>query len=133
VKNVVDTVISDNQLTMLTTIVRETGLVETLSSDGPFTIFAPTDEAFAKLSQKTIDYLMSDKERLTEILTYHVIHGKIKSDEVLKLKKAITVQGSSLIFQNDSPVKVNKASVLLADIECENGMIHVINEVLIPK
>lgn len=132
-KNVVDTVISDNQLTMLTTIVRETGLVETLSSDGPFTIFAPTDEAFAKLSQKTIDYLMSDKERLTEILTYHVIHGKIKSDEVLKLKKAITVQGSSLIFQNDSPVKVNKASVLLADIECENGMIHVINEVLIPK
>jgi len=133
VKNVIDTVISDNQLTMLTTIVRETGLVETLSSDGPFTIFAPTDEAFAKLSQKTIDYLMSDKERLTEILTYHVIHGKIKSDEVLKLKKAITVQGSSLIFQNDSPVKVNKASVLLADIECENGMIHVINEVLIPK
>ena len=132
-KNVVDTVISDNQLTMLTTIVRETGLVETLSSDGPFTIFAPTDEAFAKLSQKTIDYLMSDKERLTEILTYHVIHGKIKSDEVLKLKKAITVQGSSLIFQNDSPVKVNKASVLLADIECENGMIHVISEVLIPK
>ena len=132
-KNVIETARESGHFSMLITIVQETGLIDTLSSDGPFTIFAPTDDAFAKLSKKTIDHLLQDKERLTEILTYHVIQGRISSQEVQQIGKAQSIQGSQLIFDATNSITVNKSTIIKSDIQCDNGIIHIIDEVLIPK
>jgi len=116
----------------LVTALEAAGLVETLKGDGPFTVFAPTDEAFAKLPEGTIEALLADKEKLTAVLTYHVVPGRITSGEVVGLNSATTVQGSTVAIDASNGVQVNDAHVIQADIMASNGVIHVIDAVLIP-
>ena len=108
------------------------GLVETLSGVGPFTVFAPTDDAFAKIPKETLDAVLADKAKLTAILTYHVVSGKVMSQDVVTMTSAPTVQGGSVRIDASNGVKINDASVVKADIECSNGVIHVIDTVLMP-
>jgi uncharacterized surface protein with fasciclin (FAS1) repeats len=137
-KNIVETAIDAGSFDTLVAAVKAADLVKTLSSPGPFTVFAPTDEAFAKLPEGTIDALLKDKAKLTSILTYHVVSGKVMADDVKTLSSAVTVQGQDLnidakrwhLHRN---VKVNGANVIKTDIECSNGVIHIIDKVLIPK
>lgn len=133
-KNIVDIALGNPDFSTLVTAVKATGLVETLSGQGPFTVFAPTNEAFAKLPKKTLDAILADKEQLTAILTYHVVSGKVMAKDVISLKSVQTVQGGDLeITVNGNTVMVNKAQVVKTDIEAANGVIHVIDTVLIPK
>lgn len=137
-KNIVETAIGAGSFNTLVAAVKAADLVETLSGPGPFTVFAPTDDAFAKLPAGTIDSLLKDKSKLTGILTYHVVPGKVLSDDVRKLNAATTVQGQDVSIDAKRwhlhrNVKVNGANVITADIECSNGVIHVIDSVLMPK
>ena len=109
------------------------GLIETLKGAGPFTVFAPTDEAFAKLPAGTLDALLKDKAKLTAILTYHVVAGKVMAADVVKLKEAKTVQGQSIKIDTSNGVKVDGANVIKTDIVASNGVIHVIDSVILPK
>ncbi|MGL4611394.1 MAG: fasciclin domain-containing protein [Trueperaceae bacterium] len=109
------------------------GLADTLSGAGPFTVFAPTDEAFAKLPAGTVDGLLKDVPALTTILTYHVVAAKVLAADAAKLTTAKTVEGSDLTIDASSGVKINNATVTKADIEASNGVIHVIDTVLMPK
>ncbi|TFG21777.1 MAG: fasciclin domain-containing protein [Promethearchaeota archaeon] len=129
-KNLVQTAIDAGDFKMLVKAVQEAGLVDTLSDDGPFTIFAPTDEAFLKIPVETFQSILKDKEKLTEILTYHVVTEKIMSDKVINLKNAKTVNGKDIKIDATDGVKIDKANVIKTDIECSNGVIHVIDEVL---
>jgi uncharacterized surface protein with fasciclin (FAS1) repeats len=131
-KNIIDRAIDDGNFNTLITAIKEVGLDDTLSTDGPFTIFAPTDEAFNKLPKKTLEHILRDKERLTEILTYHILTDKIKSKDIEKINNRKTVQGSQLIFDNSKELMVNKATITHKDIECKNGIIQIIDKVLIP-
>jgi uncharacterized surface protein with fasciclin (FAS1) repeats len=130
--DIVDTAVSAGSFNTLVAAVKAAGLVETLKSPGPFTVFAPTDEAFAKLPEGTVDSLLKDIPQLTKILTYHVVSGKVLSSDVVKLDKATTVQGSDVKIDASSGVKVNDATVVTPDIEADNGVIHVIDSVLLP-
>jgi len=137
-KNIVETAIDAGSFNTLVAAVKAADLVKTLSSPGPFTVFAPTDEAFAKLPAGTIDSLLKDKAKLTSILTYHVVSGKVMADDVKTLSSAVTVQGQDLSIDAKRwhlhrNVKVNGANVIKTDIECSNGVIHVIDKVLMPK
>ena len=137
-KNIVETAIDAGSFDTLVAAVKAADLVKTLSSPGPFTVFAPTDEAFAKLPAGTIDALLKDKAKLTSILTYHVVSGKVMADDVKTLSSAVTVQGQELSIDAKRwhlhrNVKVNGANVIKTDIECSNGVIHVIDNVLMPK
>ena len=137
-KNIVETAIDAGSFDTLVAAVKAADLVKTLSSPGPFTVFAPTDEAFAKLPAGTIDALLKDKAKLTSILTYHVVSGKVMADDVKTLSSAVTVQGQDLSIDAKRwhlhrNVKVNGANVIKTDIECSNGVIHVIDKVLMPK
>ena len=137
-KNIVETAIDAGSFDTLVAAVKAADLVKTLSSPGPFTVFAPTDEAFAKLPAGTIDALLKDKEKLTSILTYHVVSGKVMANDVKTLSSAVTVQGQELSIDAKRwhlhrNVKVNGANVTKTDIECSNGVIHVIDKVLMPK
>ena len=137
-KNIVETAIAAGSFNTLVAAVKAAELVKTLSSPGPFTVFAPTDEAFAKLPAGTIDALLKDKAKLTSILTYHVVSGKVMADDVKTLSSAVTVQGQDLSIDAKRwhlhrNVKVNGANVIKTDIECSNGVIHVIDKVLMPK
>ena len=109
--------------------------METLKGEGPFTVFAPTDDAFAKLPAGTVETLLKpqNKAKLAAILTYHVVPGKVMAADVVKLKSADTVQGQSLAIDATDGVKINGANVVKADIVCGNGVIHVIDAVLLPK
>jgi uncharacterized surface protein with fasciclin (FAS1) repeats len=110
------------------------GLVETLQSDGPFTVFAPTDEAFAKLPEGTIDSLLADKDKLRAVLLYHVVPGRVMAADVVNLKSATTAQGSDLnIKLADGSVLIDNATVTATDIETSNGVIHVIDTVIVPR
>jgi len=112
------------------------GLVETLSGDGPFTVFAPTDEAFAKLPEGTVESLLKpeNKDKLVAILTYHVVPGNVMAKDVVKLKSAKTAQGSNVAIKvADNKVNINNAKVIKADVKSKNGVIHVIDTVLLPK
>lgn len=137
-KNIVETAIEAGSFGTLVKAVKAAGLVDTLSSKGPFTVFAPTDDAFAKLPAGTVEGLLRDKEKLASILTYHVVPGRVTSSEVVKLKSAKTVQGQEIkidaakwhLHRN---VKVSGANVVKTDIECSNGVIHVIDRVILPK
>ena len=123
-------------LKTLVAAVKAADLVETLKGKGPFTVFAPTDEAFAKLPKETLESLLKpeNKKKLAAILTYHVVSGKVMAKDVVKLSEAKTVQGSSVkIAVKDGKVMVDGATVAKADIECTNGVIHVIDTVIIPK
>ena len=134
--DIVDTAVAAGDFTTLATALTTAGLVETLKGEGPFTVFAPTDEAFGKLPEGTLDELLKpeSKEKLTGILTYHVVSGKVTAAEVVKLTEADTVQGSKVpILVEGETVKVGGATVTKTDIECKNGVIHVIDTVLIPE
>jgi len=132
-KNLVETAIEAGNFKTLVKAVQEADLVETLQGDGPFTVFAPTDEAFAKLPAETLENIINDKEKLTEILTYHVVPDKVMSDKVVNLSNAPTANGKQLTINVSGGVKVDNANVVKTDIECSNGVIHVIDSVLIPK
>jgi uncharacterized surface protein with fasciclin (FAS1) repeats len=108
-------------------------LTDTLRGDGPFTVFAPTDEAFAKLPKETLDALLKDKAKLTAILTYHVVAGKVLAADVVKLAEAKTVQGQSVRISATDGVKVDNAKVVKTDVPATNGVIHVIDTVIIPS
>ena len=131
-KNIVETAQAAGSFKTLLAAAEAAGLVDTLTSTGPFTIFAPTDDAFAKLPKGTVESLLKDKAKLTQILTYHVVAGKVMAKDVLNLKKAKTVQGQELTINTSSGVKVDNANVVKTDIETSNGVIHVIDSVMIP-
>ncbi|MBC7795584.1 MAG: fasciclin domain-containing protein [Pyrinomonadaceae bacterium] len=132
--NIVETAVNAGSFTTLVAAVKAAGLVETLSGTGPFTVFAPTDDAFAKVPSETLEELLKpeNKEKLAAILTYHVVSGKVTSTEVVKLTTATTVNGKDLKIDATNGVKVNEANVVTADIETSNGVIHVIDAVLLP-
>lgn len=132
-KDIVDTAVAAGSFKTLATALQAAGLVETLKGKGPFTVFAPTDEAFAKLPAGTLEGLLKDKAKLTAILTYHVVPGKVMAADVVKLKGAKTVQGSSVTIDASKGVKVDGANVVKTDIACSNGVIHVIDAVILPK
>ena len=132
--DIVETAIAAGNFSTLAKALTAAGLVATLKGDGPFTVFAPTDEAFAKLPQATLSDLLKpeNKEKLTSILTYHVVPGKITASQVANISKAVTVQGQSLTVDTKDGVKINGAKVIAADVEASNGVIHVIDTVLLP-
>lgn len=131
--DIVDTAVGAGSFKTLAAALKAAGLVDTLKGDGPFTVFAPNDEAFAKLPAGTLEALLKDKEKLTAILTYHVVPGKVMAADVVKVKSAKTVQGQSVAVDATDGVKIDDAKVLKADIDCSNGVIHVIDTVLLPK
>jgi uncharacterized surface protein with fasciclin (FAS1) repeats len=113
--------------------VQAAGLVDTLKGHGPFTVFAPTDEAFAKIPAADLDALLKDKARLTAVLTYHVVPGKVLASDVVKAGSLKTVQGGSLAVDTTRGVKIDNANVVKTDILAANGVIHVIDSVVIPQ
>jgi uncharacterized surface protein with fasciclin (FAS1) repeats len=119
--------------TTLIAAVKAAGLEETLTEKGPFTVFAPTDEAFAKLPEGTVEALLADPEKLKKVLLYHVVSGSVASTEVVKMKNAETLEGSKVKINAKKGVMINDATVVKADIEAKNGIVHVIDTVLIPK
>lgn len=130
---IVDVAMDDERFSTLVAAVDAAGLVETLSSEGPFTLFAPTNEAFAALPAGTLESLLEDTDTLTSILTYHVIAGAVPASEVTSLSSATTVQGQPVVIGSANGVSINQASVIEADIEASNGVIHVVDSVLIPS
>jgi uncharacterized surface protein with fasciclin (FAS1) repeats len=133
-KDIVDTAVGADGFKTLVAAVKAAGLVDTLKGDGPFTVFAPTDEAFGKIPKEKIEALLKDKEALTKVLTFHVVPGKVMAADVVKLTKAKTVQGQELdIVVKDGKVAINGVNVIKTDIVCKNGVIHVIDGVLLPK
>lgn len=133
-KNIVETAVAAGSFKTLVAAVQAAGLVETLSGKGPFTVFAPTDEAFAKLPAGTVEALLKDKAKLAAILTYHVVSGDVRAAQAMKLSTAKTVNGQSLgIAVKDGSVMINNAKVVKADIVTTNGVIHVIDTVVLPK
>jgi len=131
--NIVETAIKAGSFTTLVTAVKAAGLAETLSSPGPFTVFAPTDAAFAKLPKGTLKTLLANPDQLAAILKYHVVAGEVRAADVVKLDSATTVLGQSLTINTSNGVKVGKANVVKTDIGTTNGVIHVIDTVLLPK
>lgn len=132
-KTIVDTAVSAGQFKTLVKAIQAAELVDTLNGAGPFTVFAPTDEAFAKLPAGDLDALLKDKAKLKAVLTYHVVSGKVMAADVVKLKEAKTVNGQTVTIDAKDGVKVNDAKVTKTDIEASNGVIHVIDTVLMPK
>ena len=133
-KDIVDTAVAAGQFKTLAKALQAAGLVDTLKGEGPFTVFAPTDEAFAKVPKDKLEALLKDKKALAAVLTYHVVSGKVMAADAAKLDSAKTVQGQELsIASSDGAVKIDKAKVVKADIVCKNGVIHVIDAVLMPK
>jgi transforming growth factor-beta-induced protein len=135
-KDIVDTAVGAGDFTTLVAAVKAAGLVETLKSEGPFTVFAPTDAAFAKLPAGTVESLLKpeNKEKLVAILTYHVVPGKVMAADVVKLTEAKTVQGKSATVKVDGgTVMIDGAKVVKTDIPCTNGVIHVIDAVILPE
>ncbi len=131
-KDIVDTAIAAGNFNTLVTALKAAGLVETLKGTGPFTVFAPTDAAFAKIPKAQLDALLADKAKLTAVLTYHVVPGKVMSKDV-KAGMVKTVQGSSLTVATMGGVKVDNANVIAVDIVADNGVIHIIDTVILPK
>jgi uncharacterized surface protein with fasciclin (FAS1) repeats len=135
-KDIVDTAVAAGSFKTLAAALTQAGLIDTLKSAGPFTVFAPTDEAFAKVPKAQLEALLKDKEALVKVLTYHVVKGKVPASEVVKLNgKAVgTVEGSTVkVKVNGGKVMVNNANVVKTDILTSNGVIHVIDTVILPK
>ncbi len=135
-KDIVDTAIGAGSFNTLVTAVKAAGLVETLKGDGPLTVFAPSDEAFAKLPEGTVENLLKpeNKEQLVAILTYHVVSGKVPAAEVVNLSKVETVNGQTAAIEvKDESVFIDGAKVVKTDIKASNGIIHVIDAVILPK
>lgn len=132
-KDIVDVAVGAGSFNTLVTAVKEAGLVDTLKSKGPFTVFAPTDEAFAALPEGTLDGLLKDKEKLKKVLLYHVVPGKVMAADVVKVKSAKTAEGASVKVSVDGDtVKIDDAKVVKTDIPASNGVIHVIDKVILP-
>ena len=131
-KDIVDTAVGAGTFKTLAAALSAAGLVDTLKGKGPFTVFAPTDEAFAKIPKAQLDALLADKAKLTAVLTYHVVPGKVMAKDV-KAGKVKTVQGSDLTLATASGVMVDGAKVTATDIVADNGVIHVIDSVVMPK
>ncbi|WP_028448631.1 MULTISPECIES: fasciclin domain-containing protein [Chitinibacter] len=131
-KDIVDTAVSAGNFSTLATALKAADLVDTLKGKGPFTVFAPTDAAFAKIPKADLEALLKDKAKLTAVLTYHVVPGKVMAADV-KAGKVKTVQGSPITITTNDGVKVNNAKVTATDIVADNGVIHVIDTVILPK
>ena len=131
-KDIVDTAVAAGNFNTLATALKAAGLVDTLKGKGPFTVFAPTDAAFAKVPKADLDALLKDKDKLTTVLTYHVVPGKVMAADV-KPGMVKTVQGSSLTVSTSMGVMVDQAKVTATDIVADNGVIHVIDSVIMPK
>jgi len=136
--DIVDTAIAAGSFKTLVKAVQAAGLVDTLKGKGPFTVFAPTDDAFAKLPKGTVEGLLKDIPKLKTVLTYHVVPGKVMSSDVVKMTSAKTVQGQNIKIDASKwhlhkVVKVNDANIIKADITTDNGVIHVIDKVILPK
>ena len=131
-KDIVDTAVAAGNFKTLAAALQAAGLVDTLKGKGPFTVFAPTDEAFAKVPKADLDALLKDKAKLTAVLTYHVVAGKVMAKDV-KAGKVKTVQGSELTIGTMGGVTVDSAKVTATDIVADNGVIHVIDSVVLPK
>ncbi len=131
-KDIVDTAVAAGSFKTLATALQAAGLIETLKGKGPFTVFAPTDEAFAKVPKDQLDALLKDKAKLQAVLTYHVVAGKVMAKDVAA-GKVTTVQGSALTVSTVGGVKVDGANVIKTDIVADNGVIHVIDSVVLPK
>ena len=135
-RDIVDTAVAAGQFKTLAAALKAAGLIDTLKGQGPFTVFAPTDEAFAKLPKGTVEELLKpeNKAKLTAILTYHVVGGKVMAADVVKVKDAKTVQGGSIkVNATGGKVMVDAATVVKTDIAASNGVIHVVDSVLMPK
>ncbi|GEM79993.1 fasciclin domain-containing protein [Vibrio superstes] len=135
-KDIVDVAAGNDDFSTLVAAVQAAGLVDTLKGEGPFTVFAPTNEAFAKLPDGTVDMLLKpeNKDKLVAILTYHVVAGKVMAADVVKLSEAKTVQGGTVMIKvMDGTVMVDNATVTATDIKASNGVIHVIDTVIMPK
>ncbi|MDX5376743.1 MAG: fasciclin domain-containing protein [Halomonas sp.] len=135
-KDIVDTAVAAGQFETLAAALEAAGLVETLKGEGPFTVFAPTDEAFGKLPEGTVESLLEpeNREQLQAVLTYHVVPGKVMAEDAMGLDSTTTVQGQDItITTMDGSVMINDANVVQADIEASNGVIHVIDSVLLPE
>ena len=132
--DIVETAIAAGNFSTLAQALTAAGLVETLKGEGPFTVFAPTDQAFAKLPQQTLSDLLKpeNQDKLTAILTYHVVPGKFMARQVANITQATTVQGQLVKVDTSDGVRINDAKVIAADIEASNGVIHVIDTVLLP-
>ena len=131
--DIVDTAVAGHFDTLVAAV-KAAGLVDTLKGPGPFTVFAPTDEAFAKLPPGTLDALLKDPAKLKDILLYHVVSGKVMAADVVKLKGAKTVEGASvMVMASGGAVMIDNANVTKTDIVCDNGVIHVIDTVILPK
>lgn len=130
--DIVDTAMSAGTFSTLVAAVTAAGLADTLKSPGPFTVFAPNDDAFSKLPSGTVEALLQDILTLRKILEYHVVSGKVTAADVVKLTQATTVEGSDVKIDASNGVKVNDATVVQPDIETDNGVIHVIDTVLLP-
>jgi uncharacterized surface protein with fasciclin (FAS1) repeats len=132
--DIVDTALSAGNFSTLAAALGAAGLIETLKKEGPFTVFAPTDQAFAKIPPQTLSSLLQpeNKEKLAAILTYHVVPGRMTAHDVANLNSATTLQGQSLTISKRDGVKINDAKVIAPDVEATNGIIHVIDTVLMP-
>jgi uncharacterized surface protein with fasciclin (FAS1) repeats len=130
--NIVEVASSAGMFTTLLTAAKAAGLAETLAKGGPFTVFAPTDEAFAALPAGTVERLLKDTEKLKAILLYHVVSGRVMATDVAGLTSATTLQGGALKIDTSHGVMINDAMVVKADVAASNGVIHVINKVLLP-
>ncbi len=132
-RTIVDVATQAGSFKTLLTAVKAAGLADTLSGAGPFTVFAPTDEAFAKLPKGTLEGLLKDKEKLSAILTYHVVPGKLMAADVQKVESLKSVQGQAIPIQSNGEIRIDGAGVVKTDIEADNGVIHVIDSVILPK
>lgn len=133
-KDIVDTAVAAGSFKTLAKLLTDADLVTIMKSPGPFTVFAPTDEAFAKVPKETLDALAKDKAKLKAVLTYHVLTSKWMSDDIKLVKSTGTAEGRSVEFgTSGGALTVNGAKVIKADIDCTNGVVHVIDSVLIPK
>jgi len=131
-ENIINTAVNAGNFKTLVAAVQAAGLVDTLNGVGPFTVFAPTDDAFAKLPEGTVEGLLQNPTELAKILTYHVVAGKVMSSDVAGMTSATTVQGGTLSIDTSNGVKINESHVVTPDIECSNGVIHVIDSVMLP-
>ena len=133
--DIIDTALSAGNFSTLAAALGAAGLIETLKGDGPFTVFAPTDEAFSKIPAATLSELLQpeNKESLVTILTYHVVSGRVTADEVTNLESATSLQGQTLKISTKDGIKINDARVLTPDVQATNGVIHIIDAVLIPS
>ncbi|MBC7998259.1 MAG: fasciclin domain-containing protein [Leptolyngbya sp.] len=133
-KDIVDTAVSNGKFQTLVKAIGVAGLAETLKGKGPFTVFAPDDAAFAKVPKDALNDLLADKAKLTKVLTYHVVSGDVSAKQVQGMKSAKTLEGSTVaISVKGGKVKVNNATVTTADVKCSNGVIHIVDTVLMPE